>query len=92
MDKDFEIALDKHLRREELLYRAKKKPHGSCCGWLAPHCDSLESIADYLRELGCRINYIESGDGCEWVETTGGVVVHVNAYDVSGLVTGRVKA
>lgn len=98
VDKDFEIALDKHLKREELLFRAKKKPHGSCCGWLAPHCDSLGSIADYLRDIGFRIKYIEDCDDptgvadFHWVETTGGVIVHRNWDGGSqGFVTGRRK-
>lgn len=94
-DKDFEIALDKHLKREELLFRAKHCPNGSCVDWLAPNCVSVEAIVDELRWLGLRIKEIVDDDGTDEVDemhfvvTTSGVVVFVNADCVRGLVTGR---
>lgn len=76
MDMDFECALAEHLRKEELLFRAKKKPHGSECEWLAGFCSSTDSIAKLLRSLGFRIKEVTECDGAEWVETTSGVIVY----------------
>lgn len=89
MDKDFNLALDKHLKREELLFRAKHCPKGSRVDWLAPSCESLDDIVGTLRWLGFRIKETVECDGAEWVETTGGVLVFVNSGDIRGLVCGR---
>lgn len=78
VDNDFEIALDKHLRREELLFRAKHCEHGCNVSWLAPSCANAESIKDMLRYLGFRIKRVVVCDDAEWVETTSGVLVFVN--------------
>ena len=96
MDKDFEIALDKHLKREELLFRAKHCPNGSCVAWLAPNCDTVEAIVDDLRYLGFRIKEIVDWVDCDgtayrWVVTTSGAVVYVNDGYSSGFVAGRSK-
>lgn len=44
---DFELALDKHLKREELLFRAKHCPKGSRVDWLTPSC----GIRQYCVEV-----------------------------------------
>lgn len=92
MDRDFECALEKHLRKEELLYRAKKKPHGSECEWLGDYCDSTTSIARLLRSIGFRVKMIVRHDEfCAYVVTTSGVVVYVNFSDCRGFVAGSGK-
>lgn len=87
--KDFELALDKHLRREELLFRAKHKPKGSTVDWLAPSCESLNDLVLSLRYLGFRIKETVDCEGAEWVVTTSGVIVYVNSEHSRGLVCGR---
>jgi hypothetical protein len=72
MDEKFEIEVQKHLYREELKYRAQKKPKGSYCHWLARSCGSVDDIVAMLRWLGFRIKEV----GAEWVETTSGVIVY----------------
>lgn len=85
--KDFELALDRHLKREELLFRAKHKPGGSKVDWLAPSCGSVEAIVDNLRYLGFRIKTIDDGpDTPTMVVTTSGVIVFVGD---DGFVYGR---
>ena len=88
MDEKFEIEVQKHLRREELKYRAQKKPKGSYCGWLARSCGSVDDIVAMLRWLGFRIKEVVECDGAKWVETTSGVIVYAGT---EGLVAGRVK-
>lgn len=87
----FQEGLQRHLWKCELEYRAKWLPGGSCVDWLAPMCESTEEIARFLREIGFRIREItelEDPDGsvCQWVETTNGILVYVNAGVVQGLV------
>ncbi len=83
MDEKFEIEVEKHLRREELKYRAQKKPKGSYCDWLARSCASVDDIVAMLRWLGFRIKEVVECDGAKWVETTGGVIVYA---ETEGLV------
>lgn len=89
MDKDLELALEKHLWREELLFRAKHKPGGSNVGWLIPSCESRDDIVSMLRWLGFRIKETVECDGAEWVVTTSGVIVFVNSESCQGFVCGR---
>lgn len=91
MDLNFECAMAEHLRKEELLFRAKNKPHGSNCEWLAGFCSSPDSIAKLLRSLGFRVKEITECDGAEWVETTSGVMVFVSFPGGEGFVMGRSK-
>lgn len=96
MDRDFECALAEHLRKEELLFRAKNKPHCSNCEWLTGFCSSTDSIAKLLRSLGFRVKEIVDevsswGNEFRWVETTSGVVVYVNTELSRGFVAGRSK-
>ena len=87
LDKDFNVALEKHLRREELLYRAKHCPMGSRVDWLEPSCGSQEDLVDMLRWLGFRIKDIDAcPDEPVMVTTTSGVIVFVNDC---GFVYGR---
>lgn len=87
LDKDFNVALEKHLRREELLYRAKHCPTGSRVDWLEPSCGSQEDLVDMLRWLGFRIKDIDAcPDEPVMVTTTSGVIVFVNDR---GFVYGR---
>lgn len=93
-DKDFRLALEKHLWREELLFRAKHKPGGSNVDWLAPSCESLDDIVGMLRWLGFRIKEIIDDTDCtghrmQRVETTSGVIVWVNDQWSRGFVCGR---
>lgn len=93
-DKDFTLELEKHLRREELLFRAKHKPGGTNVEWLAPSCESLDAIVDMLRWLGFRIKEITDDTDCTGhelrrVETTSGVIVFVNNQWSRGFVCGR---
>lgn len=95
-EKDFDIAMEKHLRREELLFRAKNKPKGSNVSWLAPSCDSLDDIVNMLRWLGFRIKEVFDDMDCTGhemrrVETTSGVIVWVNSELSRGFVCGRVR-
>lgn len=92
--KDFDLALEKHLRREELLFRAKHCPGGSNVDWLAPSCESLEDIVSMLRWLGFRVKEVVddtdcAGDTCRRVITTSGVIVFVNDRWSRGFVCGR---
>ena len=88
MDEKFEIEVQKHLYREELKYRAQKKPKGSYCNWLARSCGSVDDIAMMLRWLGFRIAEVVdevdcAGDAHRWVITTSGVIVYA---ETEGLV------
>lgn len=84
---DFELALDKHLKREELLFRAKHCPQGSRVEWLAPNCETVEAIVDALRNLGFRIKDIDDCPNTPtMVVTTSGVIVFEND---NGFVYGR---
>ena len=92
-DLEFECALEEHLRKCELEYRAKKKPHGSECDWLAEHCESTDSIARFLRSLGFRVKEINNIDeDCAYVVTTSGVVVYKNFADCGGFVVGTERS
>lgn len=86
---DFALSLEKHLKREELKFRAKHKPAGSNVEWLAPSCESLEDILGMLRWLGFKVKETVTCDGADWVVTTGGVIVFVNSQYNRGLVCGR---
>lgn len=89
---DFDIGLDRFLKKSELEYRAKNLSNGSCVDWLAPYCDSTENIARFLRELGFHIAEIVDEQGSShkedlrWVVTTSGVIVYVNAEGLNGFV------
>lgn len=77
-DRDFTIALQKHLRKSELEFRAKSRPRGSEVDWLEPECDSVESIARFLKFLGFRIKEImddevSANEKFRWVITTSGI-------------------
>lgn len=92
-------GLQMHLWRAELEYRAEHLPHGSYVEWLAPRCNSIEEIRKILRDLGLRVDNIvdyedAAGDLHQWVETTGGITVHVNrpGSAIVGFVTGREKS
>ena len=87
LDKDFNLALDKHLKREELLFRAKHCPKGSRVDWLVPSCGSQEDLVDMLRWLGFRIKEIDiCPETPPMVITTSGVIVFVGD---DGFVYGR---
>lgn len=93
-DKDFSLDLEKHLKREELVFRAKHRPGGSQVDWLAPSCGSIADIAGMLRWLGFRIARITDDTDCtghelKMVETTSGVIVFVNTEWSRGFVCGR---
>ncbi len=84
-----EAALEKYLRKCELQYRADNSTYGGCLAWLAPHCDTLEDIAAYLRELGFKIKEIMNeedsfGESFRWVKTTSGVIVYQNEGTLKG--------
>lgn len=94
--KEFNQGLQRNLMKCELEYRAKMLPGGSCVDWLAKHCNSVTDIAELLREMGFKIKEIVddvdcTGERCQWVETTSGIVVHVNVPYSKGLVSGREK-
>lgn len=82
-DREFNEGLQRHLMRCELQYRAENAPKGSVVEWLEPHCDSVQEIARFLRDLGFRIKRIVNYTGCtgikyHWVITTSGVKVCEN--------------
>ena len=82
--------LEKYLLKCELLWRRDHAPKGECLNWLAPHCDTLQDIAAYLREIGFRIKKIMDettswGDEMKWVETTNGIIVYKNSEITQGL-------
>ena len=56
--KDFNEGLQKHLWKSELEYRAKVLPNGSNVEWLAPHCDNVRNIEEFLRTLGFKIREV----------------------------------
>lgn len=87
----FDIALQLHLWKCELEYRAKCFPEGSCVPWLADDCCSTERIVRKLREIGFKVKRIVDeepwpGEVHKWVETTSGIVVYVNSEYTFGLV------
>lgn len=93
-DYELELELEKHLKREELIFSAKRCPNGRNVKWLAPSCDSLEDITGMLRWLGFRIARITDDTDCighnvKMVETTNGVIVFVNTQWSRGYVCGR---
>lgn len=89
---EFEYGLQLRLWRCELQYRAEKLPQGSNADWLAPYCYSVNEIARFLRELGFRIKEISeytdpcTGTECNWVITSGGIIVYQNIGDSRGFV------
>lgn len=91
---EFQEGLQKHLRKCELEYRSKNLPAGSTVKWLSQHCQSVDSISDYLRSLGFRIKEIVDEKDCageqhQWVVTTSGVVIYVNREGLLGFVKGQ---
>ena len=91
MDPTFEAALQRHLWKSELEFRAREIPQGSCVEWLEPMCESTALIAQGLKNLGFRIRRIIDEQTCggewhRWVVTTNGVVVFVNTENVKGFV------
>lgn len=96
MDEKFEIEVQKHLRREELKYRAQKKPKGSYCHWLTPSCASVDDIVAMLRWLGFKIAEIVdevdcTGDPHRWVVTTSGVIVYAGTEGLVARAERRAK-
>ena len=90
---DFEVNLDKHLRKCELEYRAANLPRGCCVDWLEPICGSTQEIAEYLRYLGFKIREIVDEVDCSStehrrVETTSGIIVWVNNEYTRGFICG----
>lgn len=91
---EFEIALQKHLWKCELEYRAKMLTCASTVEWLAPFCNSTADIASFLRDIGFKIAKIvdeEPWPGLkhQWVVTTSGIIVYVNSPNCEeGLVAG----
>lgn len=86
-------ALWKHLRKCELQYIADHTDRCESVDWLAPHCNSTQEIAAFLRELGFRIRQIVDeqnsfGECHRWVITTSGILVYVNE---DGYTPGLVK-
>lgn len=90
---DYDIALQKHLRKCELDYHIS---HANCAvevSWLAGFCDSVQSISAYLRSIGYKIKRIVDeepwpGEVHQWVETTNGLIVYVNS---NGLIAKAAK-
>lgn len=92
---EFNMELQKHLRKCELEYRAKNMPQGSNVPWLAPYCGSVQEIARFLRDLGFKIASIIDeepfpGGFHRWVVTTSGIIVYANTPKglSDGLVAG----
>ena len=90
-DTDFEAALERHLRKCELEYRAKHGGMAQQVDWLAPYCNTLKEIADTLRKLGFKIKRImndadATGGPMRWVETTSGIIVYENDKFCRGIV------
>lgn len=95
--KEFNAALQKHLMKCELEYRAKMLPNGCCVDWLSPFCGSTAEIAMFLRDLGFRIREIVDeepwpGERHQWVRASGGVTVYVNNCCLNGFMAGHQKA
>ena len=93
---DFTIALEKHLNKCELEFRAKQLPKGSNVEWLVPHCNSTQEIAEHLRYLGFKIREIVDEEDCagelhQWVVTTSGIIVHVNSEWSSGFMAADAR-
>lgn len=94
--KDFDIALQKHLNKCELEFRAKHQPNGSNVEWLSPHCGSVQEIASYLRYIGFKIREIVDEEACngekhQWVKTTNGIIVYVNDEFCQGFMAAAYK-
>lgn len=90
-DRDFNKGLQLYLWRCELQYRLENAPNGSVVDWLAPHCDSVQEIASFLRELGFKIKDISDYTDCagvkhSWVITTGGLIIYENNSVFQGFV------
>ena len=93
---DFDVELQKHLNKCELEFRAKQLPKGSNVEWLAPHCNSVQDIAEHLRYIGFKIREVVDHEDCagdkhQWVITTSGVIVYVNSDGCPGLVAAACK-
>ena len=94
--KDFDIALQKHLNKSELEFRAKMLPAGSNVDWLAPYCNNVQDIAKFLRYLGFKIQEVmdeedATGEKYQWVKTTSGIIVYTNNEYSGGLVAASCK-
>ena len=99
---EFDVALQKHLQREELLYRVKVLPHGSEVEWLVPHCESVQDIERFIISIGIKIKKVSSFSGIllvddddnvvgnigggDWVETANGIWIYVNTDTEKGFV------
>lgn len=85
-----EQKLHYHLLKCELQYRADHMHGADQLDWLAPYCNSLSSIAGFLRTIGFRIREIVDDEDCsgvklQWVITTSGVIVYLNTESCKGL-------
>lgn len=87
-----EQKLRNYLMKCELQYRADHLEKGTAgqLDWLAEHCDCLEDIQRFLRELGFRVRAVVddadcTGHVCRWVTTTSGIIVYENTKDLCGL-------
>lgn len=86
---DFDIRLNRHLKKCEIEFAARESKSGRCIPWLAGYCDNTEQICCFLRGLGFHIKTVAestSSDDSAWVETTSGILVFVNSSRVKGLV------
>lgn len=92
-EKDLDLELEKFLKRQELIFIAKNYPRGKTVEWLAPSCENLDELIDYLRWLGFKIKEvideeddINPGERFQMVKTTSGVRVYVNDKYIKGFV------
>lgn len=84
-----ETKLFAYLKKCELQYRADHAERSESLDWLAPHCGSVQEIADFLRSIGFRIASIVDeepwpGEKHQWVVTTSGVVVYAGKSGLFG--------
>lgn len=76
-----EEKLYRYLRKCELQYRAEHTQGAASLEQLAPHCESVQQVAEFLRSIGFRIRNIVdeepwTGEKHQWIETTSGVIVY----------------
>lgn len=87
--KSLEENLALYLKKCELQYRVDHTEGAFALEWLKPHTKSVEDIAVFLRQLGFRIkeivDYASSEEMLCWVETTSGVIVYQDNFEVQGL-------
>lgn len=91
-----EEKLYRYLQKCELQYRAKHTQDAASLEWLAPHCESVQQIAEFLRSIGFRIRNIVDeepwpGEKHQWVETTSGVIVYVGCDGLFGKASDKMK-